>query len=87
MVCVSPHHLSSLYKYGMDFGMTYIRNALDFDEMSRYKSDFEEERNGLAYVGNVSLAKGFLEAIYAYYSYLQKGGKKKFMYTEVQIYI
>ncbi|HHH9970170.1 TPA: glycosyltransferase [Escherichia coli] len=88
VVCVSPHHLSSLYKYGMDFGMTYIRNALDFDEMSRYKSDFEEERNGLAYVGNVSLAKGFLEAIYAYYSYLQKGGKEKIhVYGSTNLYL
>lgn len=88
IVCVSPHHLSSLYKYGLDPRMTYIRNALDFTFMKQAVKDDNGKRNGLAYVGNVSLAKGFTEAVRAYNIYLEKGGRELFhVYGSTNLYV
>ncbi|MGU9865527.1 glycosyltransferase [Kluyvera ascorbata] len=88
VVCVSPHHLSSLYKYGLHPGMTYIRNPLDFNFLKKAVKDENGKRSGLAYVGNVSLAKGFTEAVNVYNLYVKKGGGELFhIYGSTNLYV
>ncbi|MFS1500736.1 glycosyltransferase [Vibrio splendidus] len=73
IVCVSPHHMSSLYKYRVFKKVTYIRNAIIFDSISKFKVK-NTQRNGLAYVGNISKEKGFDSVINTYHNYRESGG-------------
>ncbi|MBI6226068.1 glycosyltransferase, partial [Proteus mirabilis] len=75
IVTVSPHHMSSLYKYFILNKITYIRNAIDYDLLAPYKRNIQH-RNGLAFVGNISKSKGFDEVINAYFEYINSGGKE-----------
>ncbi|MBS0847955.1 glycosyltransferase [Citrobacter sp. JGM124] len=75
IICVSPHHMSSLYKYGFDSKYNYVRNSLDFELLEKIKIS-DNSRSGICYVGNVSVEKGFYEVINAYYDYYINGGRE-----------
>lgn len=76
IVAVSPHHMSSLYKYLIFSDISYIRNPVDFSLFDSFDIR-KEERTGFAYVGNISKAKGFDSVIALYEAYKRIGGQEK----------
>lgn len=74
VVCVSPNHLSSLYRYFTFRNTFYVRNILDINSFDGIK--IEKERKGVAYVGNISKAKGFHKVILLFSEYVNQGGRE-----------
>ena len=75
IICVSPNHLASLFRYGFVRNVTYIRNPIDLSVFSGFNK--RGPRDGYAFVGNVSKDKGFDSIVRIFEQYVDRGGRQK----------